>query len=59
MPFIRGHLGPWPLRKSLLRFSRQDIWRLRDVLEGGCLITGQTGAGKTTGRRCNRCKSIA
>ncbi len=38
----------WELTDELLRWSRDDIWTLRDAVEG-TLILGATGSGKSSG----------
>lgn len=44
----RQATDPWDLLASLLRWSRDDVWTLRDAFEG-TIILGQTGSGKSTG----------
>lgn len=38
----------WPLSLPLVRWSKQDVWTLRDAFEGS-LILGATGSGKSSG----------
>jgi len=37
-----------PLDKALLHWTEYDPFRVRDLLNGGCLILGRTGSGKTS-----------
>ena len=37
-----------PLDRALLRWTEYDPFRVRDLLDGGCLILGRAGSGKTS-----------
>jgi hypothetical protein len=37
-----------PLDQELFRWNGQDAYRVRDLLNGGCLILGRAGSGKTS-----------
>jgi hypothetical protein len=36
------------LDRVILRLSESDVIRFRDLIEGGCYITGGLGSGKTS-----------
>jgi hypothetical protein len=36
------------LDRVILRLSEKDVVRFRDIIEGGCFITGGLGSGKTS-----------
>ena len=40
-----------PLDRPLFWWSDGDPFRVRDLLNGGALIVGRAGSGKTSGRR--------
>ena len=37
-----------PLDQELFRWNERDAYRVRDLLNGGCLIVGRAGSGKTS-----------
>lgn len=54
LPFFQRRGGAdanttrWPLTMPLLRWSDDDAWTLADAV-AGCLVTGATGSGKSSG----------
>jgi hypothetical protein len=46
--FWRKKLRPHPLDEVLLQWTARDVFRVRDLLNGGVLIIGRTGSGKTS-----------
>jgi hypothetical protein len=47
----KAQLDRDPLDRTLMYWSRSDVFTLRDLLNGGVLVNGKTGSGKSTGVR--------
>ena len=48
MWFKRKQKNLHPLDQELFRWNERDAYRVRDLLNGGCLIVGRAGSGKTS-----------